>query len=155
MNHQTEYLPLFYIAGLAVRTINADGQAGRDIGSLWQRFTRENLAQKLEDRQGNELYCVYTNYESDHNDYYTAILGCKVSSIEYLPEGFTGKAIPASKYEVFVPEGDFPANIGATWQYIWQSDINRLYTADFDVYDTEGKDFNKIESKVYVAVNEE
>jgi predicted transcriptional regulator YdeE len=32
--------------------------------------------------------------ESDHNDFYTAILGCKTTSIEYLPEGFTGKAIP-------------------------------------------------------------
>jgi predicted transcriptional regulator YdeE len=84
-----------------------------------------NMAEKLEDREGNELYCVYTDYESDHNDYYVAILGCKVSSIEYLPEGFTGKAIPASKYMVFTPVGKFPANIGATWQHIWQSGIER------------------------------
>lgn len=153
MDHEIENLPMFYIAGLSVRTINKDGQAANDIGSLWQRFTQENLSEKLDEREGNELYCVYTDYESDHNDYYTAILGCKVTSIEYLPEGFTGKAIPASKYAVFTPVGKFPANIGATWQYIWQSDLRRTYTVDFDVYDTTDKAFEDIESKVYVAVD--
>lgn len=153
MDHEIENLPMFYIAGLSVRTINKDGQAANDIGSLWQRFTQENLAEKLEDREGNELYCVYTDYESDHNDYYTAILGCKTTSMEYLPEGFTGKAIPAGKYTLFTPVGKFPANIGETWQHIWQSDLQRTYTVDFDVYDTTDKAFEDIESKVYVAVD--
>jgi predicted transcriptional regulator YdeE len=58
MDHETENLPIFYIAGIAVRTINKDGQAANDIGSLWQRFTEENLAEKLEDQEGAELDCV-------------------------------------------------------------------------------------------------
>jgi len=153
MNHETENLPMFFVAGISVRTINKDGQADKDIGSLWQTFTQGNMADKLEDKEGNEIYCVYTDYESDYNDYYTAILGCKVSSIEYLPEGFTGKAIPAGKYKVFTPQGKFPASIAETWQHIWQADINRTYTADFDVYDTAGKNFEDIESKVYVAAD--
>ncbi|MBB5394861.1 GyrI-like domain-containing protein [Mucilaginibacter sp. AK015] len=153
MDNEITHLPMFYVAGLAVRTINKDGRASRDIGSLWQKFTDGNMAEKLNEREGNELYCVYTDYESDHNDYYNAILGCKVSSIEYLPEGFTGKAIPAGKYMVFTPAGEFPANIGDTWQYIWQSGMERTYTADFDVYDVTGKAFEDIESKVYVAVD--
>jgi predicted transcriptional regulator YdeE len=153
MDNEIKDLPMFYVAGLAVRTINKGGQAAQDIGALWQRFTEGNLAEKLEDKEGNELYCLYTDYESDHNDYYTAILGCKVSSIEYLPEGFTGKAIPASKYAVFTPVGKFPANIGETWQHIWKSPILRKYTADFDVYDITDKSFEDIKSKVYVAVD--
>jgi predicted transcriptional regulator YdeE len=153
MNHEIENLPMFFVAGLSVRTINKDGQASNDIGGLWQTFTQGNMADKLEDKEGNEIYCVYTDYKSDHTDYYTAILGCKVSSIEYLPEGFTGKAVPADKYMVFTPQGKFPANIAATWQHIWQADINRKYTADFDVYDTVGKSFEDIESKVYVAID--
>jgi predicted transcriptional regulator YdeE len=153
MNYETEHLSMFFIAGVAVRTINKDGRADQDIGNLWQTFTQNNMAEKLEDREGEELYCVYTDYESDHNDYYTAILGCKVSSIEYLPEGFTGKAIPGGKYRVFTPTGKFPANIKAAWEYIWQADINRTYTADFDVYDAKGKAFEDIGSKVYVAAD--
>ena len=153
MEYEIEHLPMFYIAGLAVRTINKDGRAANDIGSLWQRFAQENLAEKLDDREGDELYCVYTDYESDYNGFYTAILGCKTTSIEYLPDGFTGKAIPAGKYAVFTPVGKFPANIGETWQHIWQSDLQRTYTADFDVYKTAGKSFVDIESKVYVAVD--
>lgn len=153
MNFETVELPMFFVAGISVRTINKEGHADKDIGGLWQRFTQENLADKLEDKEGSELYCVYTDYESGHTDYYTAILGCKVSSIAYLPEGFTGKAIPASKYHVYTPEGKFPANIAATWQHIWATAEERIYTADFDKYDVAGKSFEDIESKVYVAVD--
>jgi predicted transcriptional regulator YdeE len=72
MNQEVVELPMFFIAGLAVRTINKDGQADKDIGNLWQTFTANNMADLLEERESNELYCVYTDYESDHNDYYTA-----------------------------------------------------------------------------------
>lgn len=153
MEQEIVNLPIFYIAGIAVRTINKDGQADKDIGVLWQKFTQDNLADKLEEKDGSELYCVYTDYESDHNDYYTAVLGCKVSSIEYLPEGFTGKAIPASRYIVFAPEGKFPNNVVATWQHVWQTDIQRIYTADFDIHYTAGKCFEDIQAKIYVAVD--
>jgi predicted transcriptional regulator YdeE len=153
MDYKTVELPMFFVAGISVRTINKDGHADKDIGGLWQKFTQENLAEKLEDKEGSELYCVYTDYEGDHTNYYTAILGCKVSSIEYLPEGFTGKAIPASSYQIYTPEGKFPANIAATWQHIWATAEGRLYTADFDVYDVAGKSFEDIQSKVYVAVD--
>jgi len=153
MSVETVEFPMFFVAGLSVRTINKNGKASADIGNLWQRFTRENLTEKLEDREGNELYCVYTDYESDHTDYYTAILGCKVTSIEYLPEGFTGKAIPAGKYNVYTPQGKFPENIAVTWQHIWDTAQGRIYTADFDVYDVAGKSFEEIEPKVYVAID--
>ncbi|MBD1394772.1 GyrI-like domain-containing protein [Mucilaginibacter glaciei] len=152
MQNETEYLPMFFVAGLAVRTLNKDGQAGKDIGQLWQKLMQPAIADKLHKKEGNEVYCVYTDYESDHTDYYTAILGYKVSSIAYLPEGFIGKAIPASKYEVFTADGEFPANIGATWQHIWQSNLNRTYTADFDVYQLKEK-FEDTEFKIYVAVD--
>jgi hypothetical protein len=74
MSHKTIELPMFFVAGISVRTINQDGHADKDIGGLWQKFTQEKLADKLEDKEGEELYCVYTNYEGDHTGYYTAIL---------------------------------------------------------------------------------
>jgi predicted transcriptional regulator YdeE len=154
MSHKTIELPMFFVAGISVRTINQDGHADKDIGGLWQKFTQEKLADKLEDKEGEELYCVYTNYEGDHTGYYTAILGCKVTSIEYLPDGFVGKAIAAGKYNVYTPEGKFPANIAATWRHIWATAEDRIYTADFDVYDVAGKNFEDIQSKVYVAVDQ-
>lgn len=152
MTNDFENLPMFFVAGIAVRTINKDGQALKDIGSLWQQFKEGNLAGKLDDRESDDLYCVYTDYESDHNDYYTAILGCKVSSIEYLPDGFTGKAIAAGRYAVFTGEGKFPANVGATWAHIWSTDLPRTYTADFDMYHI-NQNFEDSDVKVYVAVD--
>ena len=150
--HHEQTLPMFFVAGLSVRTINKDGRAAADIGALWQKLTDGNLGDKLEDKESNELYCIYTDYESDHTDYYTAILGYKVASIEYLPEGFIGKAVPASKYAVFTSEGEFPANIATTWQQIWQSDLQRKYTADFDVY-TLNERFEDTDFEIYVAID--
>ena len=146
-------IPKFFVAGISIRTINKNGQAAKDIGDLWQRFNKENVAEKLDGKEGTELYCVYIDYESDHTDYYTALLGCRVNSIENLPDGFTGKAIPAGKYKVYTPEGKFPGTVTIAWQHIWETATNRLYTADFDVYDTAGKGFEDILAKVYVAIN--
>ncbi|RFZ90880.1 AraC family transcriptional regulator [Mucilaginibacter conchicola] len=152
MANQFENVPAFFVAGLEVRTINKDGQAMNDIGALWHRLMSEGIADKLEDREGNEIYCVYTDYRSDHNDYYTCILGYKVTSIEYLPEGITGKAIPNARYEVFEPaDSNFPANLGEVWQRIWDTAENRAYTSDFEVHTFKSE--KDVDTKVYIAVN--
>jgi predicted transcriptional regulator YdeE len=57
MNYETTNLPMFYIAGLAVRTINRGGQAAQDIGALWQQFTEGNFADKLEEGT-NYIVCT-------------------------------------------------------------------------------------------------
>jgi predicted transcriptional regulator YdeE len=152
MENKIITLPAFYVAGLSVRTTNANSQAEKDIGALWQAFTQQNIAVKLSNKLSNELYCVYTDYQTDHTGPYTAILGYKVSSIDNLPEGITGVSIAKSNYLVFTPEGAFPASLGNAWQYIWQADIDRKYTADFDIYHLEGDGFANIRSEIYVAV---
>src|SRR5882762_884665 len=101
----------FFIAGISVRTTNRDGQSAKDIGGLWTRFMNENLLAQITNRISDDTYCVYTDYETDHNGPYTAILGCKVSLIDNVPEGFTGITIPADKYLVYYLEGQFPTNI--------------------------------------------
>jgi predicted transcriptional regulator YdeE len=152
MKEEIENLPAFFVAGLSVRTINSDGQAGKDIGKLWQELMQSGIADRLTDRQGNEVYCVYSAYESDHTGYYTALLGYKVGSIEYLPDGLTGIAVSAGKYAVFSSAGNFSESIGLVWQHIWQSDLDRLYTADFDVY-TLHENFDDTSFKTFVAID--
>ncbi len=44
--------------------------------------------------------------------------------------------IPSAKYAVFTAQGPFDTAIGATWQEIWNSDIQRAFTNDFELYDT-------------------
>ncbi|MEO6633390.1 MAG: GyrI-like domain-containing protein [Mucilaginibacter sp.] len=142
----------FFLNGISVRTTNKDGQSANDIGGLWTRFTTENLIDQIPDRISDDMYCVYTDYESDYTGPYTAVLGCKVSSLDGITAGFTGITVPAGEYLVHYLEGQFPANIGAAWQQIWASDIDRKYTADYDFYKAGAKSFEETEARIYLGV---
>jgi len=131
-------LPAFNIAGMAIRTENAGGKAKNDIGALWQQFMQQAVLQTITNRYSDDIYCMYTEYESDANAPYTVILGCRVNSLDGLPAGIIGKAISAASYMLFKPVGSLPDSIISTWVHIWQSNINRAYTADFDVYKPDG-----------------
>jgi predicted transcriptional regulator YdeE len=154
MTAKTEHEDLkgFYLTGISVRTTNQNGQSQKDIGALLTRFMSEGLLQQIDGRLSDDIYCVYTDYETDHTGFYTAVLGCKVISLNHIPDGFTGIAIPAGKYQVYFLEGKFPDNFGAAWQEIWNSGIDRAYTADFDLYSTNPKSFEETEAKIYLAV---
>jgi len=144
--------PAFYIVGLSVRTTNQNGQSQNDIGGLWGRIMQNNLLLKIEDKVSEDTYCVYTDYETDYTGFYTTIIGCKVSSLDKISEGFSGITIAAGKYHVYDLSGKFPENVHAAWQEIWGSDVKRAYTADFDQYAANAKSFEDTEVKIYLAV---
>lgn len=145
-------VPSFYLIGLAVRTTNQNNQAMKDIGELWGRFLSEDIPSQIPNKVSEDKYCVYTDYESDANGPYTTLLGYKVSSLDNIPKGLTGKEIPTAKYQVFSAKGKLPDIVIQTWQKIWSSEINRAYTADFELYkaDSVGPEIAEVET--YVSV---
>jgi predicted transcriptional regulator YdeE len=140
--------PFFTIAGLAVRTTNKDGQAMKDITALWQHFMQNQVQQTIANRLDDDIVCMYTNYDSDFTAPYTVVLGCRVSSTEGLPQGLFFKTVPVGTYRVYLPVGPLQNSIADTWVHIWQTAIPRAYTADFDVYKTDGS------AEIYLSVNE-
>ena len=83
----------FYVVGISVRTTNKNQQAAKDIPVLQQRFMSENIAEQIPNKLSKEVYAVYTDYESDYTKPYTTIIGCKVSEIGNIQEGFVSKKI--------------------------------------------------------------
>jgi predicted transcriptional regulator YdeE len=153
MEYTLKSLDNFRITGISVRTTNQDSQSDKDIGSLWQRFTEGNLAAQIADKASDDIYCVYTEYESDHTGPYTAILGLRVNSGgSEAPRGFVNVDIPAGNYRVYKLEGKFPESIANTWRQIWKDPIERKYTADFDLYKAGAKSFEETEAVIYLAV---
>jgi predicted transcriptional regulator YdeE len=145
-------LPSFFVAGISVRTIN-NGQAGKDIKALWDRFFGDNILSKIEHKASGDIYNVYADYESDYTGYYTAVLGCRVTTLEGLPEGLTGITVPASKYNVYSLSGKCPHNVLDAWAEIWKSGANRKYSADFDVYTPNYSNFEDSVVKIYVGIS--
>jgi len=141
----------FQVIGVKVRTTNENGQAGKDIVALWDKFISEDILNKIPAKLGTEIYSIYTNYESDYTKSYDTILGCKVSSLENIPEGMVGQSFAAATYASFIAQGDLSKGVVyAKWVEIWSADLDRLYTADFEIYGEKAQ--NPVDAVVSIFV---
>jgi predicted transcriptional regulator YdeE len=149
----TNTLGAFHIIGIFVRTSNVNNKSLKDIGDLFGRFISQNISEKIPDKINGDIYCVYTDYETDYNGPYTTIIGCKVSSLKEIPIGLIGKTIPESKYQVYTSTGKLSESLAKTWEGIWNTELDRRYSADFDIYGEKARDFENAEVDTYVAIN--
>jgi predicted transcriptional regulator YdeE len=141
----------FFVAGIAVRTTNQNAKARKDIGDLWTKFMSENIQSKISDKYSNDLYCVYTDYETDHTGWYTAVIGCRV--IDAGNDGMFVALVPSGSYKVYKPEGKFPDCVANTWMQIWEDGADRIYLADYDLYKAGAKSFEETETEIHIGVN--
>lgn len=153
MNYQIQTQEQFHVVGIEVRTTNENGQAMKDLPALWGRFYAEGIQQKIPHKINQEIICLYTEYEKDYTKPYTAFIGCKVDSIEEIPDGLVSKTIPAAKYLVFTGKGKVFDEVVKIWQYVWSKDaeLNRAYTGDFEVYGEKTQNPEDGEVEVYIA----
>ena len=125
----------FNVIGISIRTTNEDGQSGKDIPALWNKFMTEEIQGKIPNKVSEDIFCIYTDYEKDHTKPYTTILGCKVENLDNIPENMVGKTIESADYEELIAKGNLSDGIVYNkWLEIWNSDLNRSFTADFEIY---------------------
>jgi len=145
----------FKIIGIAVRTTNENGQAAKDIGELWNTFMTDGLVEKIPNKVDTAIYSIYTDYESDYTKPYTTILGCKVSSFKEIPEGMISKTIEGKSYAKCTVKGDISKGIliFKEWEKIWQLDLDRTYTADYEIYGEKAQNPKDAEVDILVAIH--
>jgi len=143
----------FNIVGITVRTTNENGKAEQDIPALWGKFMGEGVLQKIPNKIDDTVYCMYTDYEKDHTKPYTTIIGCRVSSLENIPEGMMGKTIETGGYVRYTAKGNIMEGVvHDKWKEIWSSDIQRTYIADFDEYGDKARNLGNAEVDIFVSV---
>lgn len=125
--------PQMHVMGISCRTTNRE--AHQNIPQLWGRIQNEPILENIPNKVSNEIIALYCEYESDHTQAYTLIVGCEVSHIDQIPQGMVAKTVPAAIYSVFPVQGESPKEIFETWQTVWKSDLKRAYTYDMEVYD--------------------
>lgn len=151
---EIEKLEKFYVIGISVRTTNENGNAGIDIPELWNKFMSENLIEKIPNKIDNSIYCIYTEYEKDYTKPYTTILGCKVSSIENIPNEMVAKTLENENYRKFVAKGNIlQGMVFGEWTKIWNTEIDRKYSADFEVYGEKAQNLENAEVDIYISLN--
>ena len=140
------------IVGIAIRTSNTPGKADKDIPQLWNKFMLENTLQRIPNKVDDTVYALYTNYEGDHTQPYTVVIGCNVASFDNIPEDMTVILIPESKYTQFMAKGDLTKDaVINTWMTIWGTDLNRTYTTDIEIYGEKAIDLTNGEAEILVA----
>lgn len=143
----------FNVIGISVRTTNENGQSGKDIPALWSQFMTEEIQSKIPNKVSEDLFCIYTDYEKDHTKPYTTILGCKVESLDVVPENMIGKTIESANYKELIAKGNLSEGIVFNkWLEIWNSDLDRSFTADFEVYGEKTQNPEKAEVAIYIAL---
>jgi len=143
----------FNVIGISVRTTNENGQSGKDIPALWSQFMTEEIQSKIPNKVSEDLFCIYTDYEKDHTKPYTTILGCKVENLDVVPENMIGKTIESANYEELIAKGNLSEGIVFNkWLEIWNSDLDRSFTADFEVYGEKTQNPEKAEVAIYIAL---
>ena len=108
----------------------------------------------IPNRSANDIYAVYTDYMTDHRGAYTAIIGCRVKSLDSIPPGLIGREFNGGQYQKFTAKGKMPHVVVRQWQEIWSEEkkLGRKYTTDFEVYGRKSRDPENTEVDIFVAV---
>ena len=115
----------------------------------------ENIVSKIPNKIGNDVYSLYTEYESDCTKPYTTILGCKVENLDNVPNGMVGSSFKGGNYIKTSAKGDLMRGMIVNhWAKIFEMDLERVYSADFEVFGEKAQNPSDAEVDFYVSVKD-
>lgn len=131
MNYEIVELSEKVVAGFSVITSNSSPDMTSKIGALWQNLYKNPMAVK--NRSNGKSIGLYCDYGVPSKDDYTCLAGFEVLSANENC-GFAVKKIPAGKYAKFTIKGDIVKSVAESWNEIWNTPLDRLFTYDFEEY---------------------
>lgn len=144
MNYEIVNLKEKIVVGLSSNTSNDDPAMGEIIGTLWQDFY-QSFSMIIKNRVNEYSIGLYSDYTENG---YTVTVGNEVSNCEN--NDLSIKRIPAGKYAKFSIEGDMQQSVAQAWSEIWQMDLDRSFTGDFEEY--LNSDFQNAKIDLYIAL---
>lgn len=142
------------VTGIKIKTTNQDGKAMQDIGMTWQKLFANGIYEKIPNKVNGKTVGLYTEYEGNYTKPYTFIAGAEVSKEVQNNRELESAIIPKGKYAKFVIRGDVQNSVGQAWQEIWNMDLKRKYTCDFEEYQNNSEDMQKQEIYIYIALED-
>lgn len=131
-----ERLPAFSVVGLSRMIEKGNEEAAEEINQLWQDFFEARVAQNLDARRDDVIYAVYSEYQGDYTKPYRLTIGYRMKDQwdGVLPEMLRAVQVKEADYAMMSAAGEQPKALIEAWQAVWQSDLDRLYQTDFEVY---------------------
>ena len=144
--------PSITVIGIECRTSNAPEDGPQDIPRLWAQFYSEDIINKIPNKASKDVVALYCDYEGDFTSAYSLVIGCPVTSANNIPEDMVAKIVPAGSYAVFRAVGEYPASLIETWGRIWQTNLKRTYTGDYEYYGEKFSSGTPQEVEIFIAI---
>ncbi|MDD3361354.1 MAG: GyrI-like domain-containing protein [Hespellia sp.] len=145
MNYEIVSLNEKMIVGVSTTTSNEDPKMGEKIGKLWMDLYQGGVHAKIKNKMNEYAIGLYSDYtEKD----YIVTVGNEVSKAEN--SALTTKIIPAGKYAKFSVHGHMQKAVAEAWDEIWQMDLDRSFTGDFEEY--LNSDVENCDIDIYMAL---
>lgn len=154
MKYEIVELEQKIVEGIEVKTTNEDGKSMQDIANMWQTFFTQGIYDKIENKVNGKTIGLYTDYEKDYTKPYNFVVCTEVSEKSKDMENRVVKVIPKGKYAKFVIHGDVQNAVGQAWQEIWNMNLNRKYTCDFEEYQNNSEDMQNQEIHIYIGIED-
>ena len=142
----------FQVMGIELQTSNHGKRSHREIPEHWDRFYGDQIHKRIPGRVDDTVYALYTNYHAGQRGQYSLVLGYQVSPDFTVPKDLVTHTVPAARYAVFTASGSYPDSILKTWEHIWNTDLPRAFTGDFEIYDPGYVESDWPEVPVYIAL---
>ena len=146
---KVSYVKSLMLLGISTRTNNENekNEETQKIAALWEKYDSDNIFSKTLNKLSNtSFYGVYSNYESDVNGDYDAMVAVEVTKAKN-----NATIIENQKYLVFTKNGELPEVAFEAWKEVWEyfennSDYERAYGVDFEKYS------KKDEIEIYISI---
>lgn len=153
MNYEIVNIQEKIVAGIGVETTNKNMKAMTDIGMLWGKFIGEKIIDSIPMRANEKAIGLYTEYEGDYTKPYKFYCTVEVSSTIEEKDDIVTKVIPSGRYAKFTVKGHMQKVVGEAWEKIWNMDLDRKYSCDFEVYYNDSEDINNQTIDIYISLN--
>lgn len=153
MDYEIVNLDEKIVIGVGRETTNANMQAVKDIGEVWEQFFANNIFERIQEKINGKTIGLYTDYQGDFTKPYNFVACCEVKEVKEMKSDLVKKVIPSGKYAKFIITGDVKEAAGNFWAQLWGMDLNRAYTCDFEEYQNNSEDMSNQEIYIYISLN--
>ena len=133
------------VVGVSAITSNDATDMGDVIAGLWEKLYKDGVNNSIKNKVNEFAIGLYSDYSGDQ---YTVTAGNEVSVAEN--DELTVKIIPAGKYAKFSVHGDMVTAVAEAWYKIWEMDLDRSFTGDFEEY--LNSDWENGDIDIYIAL---
>lgn len=145
MNYEIVNLEEKTVVGVSATTSNSNPKMGEIISGLWEKLYQGGVYETIKNKVNEYAIGLYSDYKDDE---YCVTAGNEVSKADN--KNLTVKIIPAGKYAKFSIHGHMERAVAEAWGEIWQMDLDRSFTGDFEEY--LNSDFDNADIDIYIAL---